>query len=139
MSKSFRDLVAFKRALEVVVFVYEVSGRFPSREMYGLVAQVRKAAIGIISNIAEGNGRLTYGEWRQFLSQARGSLFEVEAQLIAARELKYIDEPDLSHAQKLIGGTGRALTGLILWVRKRELATAKPRHRATAQPAHRSP
>ena len=72
--RQFHDLVAFKRALEVVVAVYDATATFPRREMYGLVSQIRKAAIGVISNIAEGQGRLTDGEWRQFLSQARGSL-----------------------------------------------------------------
>ena len=132
------DLVAFKRALEVVVAVYDVSANFPPREMYGLTAQVRKAAIGIISNIAEGHGRLTFGEWRQFLSQARGSLFEVEAQLTAAHALGFLPEPALLHVGKLINGTGRALSGFIKWVHKRELATAKPRNRVTAQPVQRT-
>ena len=102
--------------------------------MYGLTAQVRRASIGIISNIAEGQGRLTYGEWRQFLSQARGSLFEVEAQLITAHALGFLPESALLHLCKLIGGAGRALSGFIEWVQKRELATAKPRNRATAKP-----
>ena len=134
MPKSLHDLVAFKRALEVVVAVYDATANFPRREMYGLTAQVRRASIGIISNIAEGQGRLTYGEWRQFLSQARGSLFEVEAQLLTAHALGFLPESALLHLRKLIGGTGRALSGFIEWVQKRELATAKPRNRATAKP-----
>ncbi|HJQ36670.1 MAG TPA: four helix bundle protein [Thermoanaerobaculia bacterium] len=64
--RKFHDLVAFKRALEVVVAVYDATATFPRQEIYGLVSQVRKAAVGVISNIAEGQGRLTYGEWRQF-------------------------------------------------------------------------
>jgi four helix bundle protein len=106
--------------------------------MYGLVSQVRKAAIGVISNIAEGQGRLSYGEWRQFLSQARGSLFEVEAQMIAAHELMFLQEASLLHIRKLLAGTDRALCGLIEWVRKRERA-GKPGNRATGQPVQRTP
>jgi four helix bundle protein len=134
MVRSFRDLVAFKRGLEVVVAVYDVTATFPKHELYGLVSQMRRAAIGVISHIAEGEGRITTGEWRQFLSQARGSLFEVEAQVIAAHELRFIAEPEAHHILRLIHGTGRALTGLIKWVQRKELAAAKPRDRATAQP-----
>lgn len=133
MVKSFRDLVAFKRGLEVVVAVYDVTATFPKHELYGLVSQLRRASIGVISHIAEGEGRVTPGEWRQFLSQARGSLFEVEAQIIAAHELRFIAEAEMRHISTLIHGTGKALTGLINWVRRRELA-AQPRNRATAQP-----
>jgi four helix bundle protein len=135
--RQFHDLVAFKRALQVVVAVYDVTAQFPRRETYGLVSQLRKAAIGIISNIAEGQGRLSFGEWRQFLSQARGSMFEVEAQLIAAHELNFLQEASLHHVRKLLAGTDRALSGLITWVRKRERA-GKPGNRATGQPVHRT-
>lgn len=132
MKRSFHDLVAFKRALEVVVAVYDVTSSFPRRELYGLVAQSRKAAIGVISNIAEGCGRMTPGEFRQFLSQARGSLFEVEAQLIAAHELKFLDAESLSRTRRLIAGADRPLTGLMKWIRGREQA-----HRATGKPGDR--
>jgi len=87
MRKSFNELAAFQRAMDLVVIVYDVTSRFPSSEKFGLSSQLQRAAIGIISHIAEGQGRLTYGEWRQFLSHARGSLYEVEAQLLAARRL----------------------------------------------------
>jgi len=132
MAKSFHSLVAFKRGLEVVVAVYDLTERFPRREMYGLVAQLRRASIGVISHIAEGNGRITNGEWRQFLSQARGSLYEVEAQLIAANKLGFIGEAEVFHITRLINGTGRALGGLIKWVQKQEAAAKKPRDRVTA-------
>jgi four helix bundle protein len=96
------------------------------------VAQLRRASIGIISHMAEGEGRITFGEWRQFLSQARGSLFEVEAQLIAAHELKMLREAEMLHVTKLIHGADRALSGLIEWVRRRELQVKQQRNRATA-------
>jgi four helix bundle protein len=137
--RKFHDLVAFKRALEVGVAVYDVTASFPRHELYGLVSQVRKAAVGVISNIAEGQGRLTYGEWRQFLSQARGSLFEVEAQMIVAHELSFLPEASLRHVRKLLAGTDRALSGLIEWVRKRERLAGKPGNRATGKPLNASP
>ena len=95
------------------------------------MSQLRRASIGVISHIAEGEGRVTPGEWRQFLSQARGSLFEVEAQIIAAHELRFIAEAEMRHISTLIHGTGKALTGLINWVRRKELTAAQPRNRAT--------
>ena len=79
--KSLHDLVAFQRALDLTEVVYRESSVFPSEELYGLTSQIRRAAVGVVSQIAEGHGRVTYGEWRQLLSQARGSLFEVEARL----------------------------------------------------------
>jgi four helix bundle protein len=138
MNRGFRDLVAFKRGMEVVVAIYSVTEAFPKREMYGLVAQLRRAAIGIISHIGEGDGRITYGERRQFLSQSRGSLCEVEAQILAAHELNFLGEAEMLHITKLIHGTGRAITGLIRWVQQKELAAAKPRTRATANPGQRT-
>ena len=136
MAHSYRTSVAFKRSLEVVVAVYDVTAKFPKHELYGLTSQLRRAAIGIISQIAEGNGRATYGEWRQFLSQARGSLFEVEAQLIAAHELGFVAEAEHAWVTKLINGAGRAISGLMKWVRKQELAN---NHRVPACPRDREP
>jgi len=136
MSKSFQDLVAFQRAMDVVVAVYDVSSRFPSHEKFGLVSQVRRAAMGVPAQIAEGQGRLTYGEWRQFLSQARGSLFEVEAELLAAERLHFATADDLSECRIRIRRAGRALAGLIRWVQQRERATAKRKHAATQRPSN---
>ena len=138
MAKTFKDLVAFKRALEVVVAVYDATAKFPRAETYGLVAQLRKASISVISHIGEGQGRLTHGEWRQFLSQARGSMFEVEAQLIASNRLGFLREAELEHMTRLIRSAGRALSGLIEWVRKEEKRAKQPRNSATQQPAQRT-
>jgi four helix bundle protein len=135
MAKSFKDLVAFQRALDVVVAVYDVTANFPKEELYGLTPQMRRASIGVISDIAEGQGRLGYGEWRQFLSQARGSLFEVEAQCIAAERLHFLNEPELAELTRLIRRAGRALSGLIDWVRSKERSTKQPSNSATKQPA----
>ena len=90
--KSLHDLVAFQRALDLTEVVYRESSVFPSEELYGLTSQIRRAAVGVVSQIAEGHGRVTYGEWRQLLSQARGSLFEVEAQAITAKRLRFLAE-----------------------------------------------
>jgi four helix bundle protein len=94
MTQNIYDLSAFQRALDVVEAVYDVSSRFPADERYGLTAQIRRASYSVCSHLAEGQGRLTMGEWRQFLSRARGSLYEVEAQLLIARRLRFIEDSE---------------------------------------------
>ena len=128
----FHDLVAFQRAVDLTAQIYEITQAFPKQEMYGLTAQMRRAALGVPSNIAEGQGRLTYGEWRQFLSQARGSLFEIEAQATVAERLRFLTAEEHSRITVAIRKTGRALIGLIRWVKKQE--ASKPRNLATPQP-----
>jgi len=132
MKKSFHDLVAFRRAKELMLEVYAVTRAFPRDELYGLTSQLRRAAISVMANIAEGEGRSTRGEQRLFLSHARGSLFEIEAEVIAATELGYLDSSAAHHLVRTINGTGRALTGFMDWVRRME--AAEPRNRATASP-----
>lgn len=134
MSNSMHDLAAYQRAIELVVEIYEVSKSFPRDERFGLTAQIRRAAVGVPSQIAEGHGRLHYSEWRQFLSQARGSLFEVETQAILANRLGYLEEARYEQVDRAIRKTGKALVGLIRWVQQKERSAAKPRNRETPQP-----
>ncbi|HYR30134.1 MAG TPA: four helix bundle protein [Thermoanaerobaculia bacterium] len=139
MGRSYKDLVAFQRGMKLLVCVYEVTATFPRQEMYGLVAQLRRAAVSVVSQIAEGSGRLTYGEWRQFLSQARGSLFEVEAQCIAATALEFLSEADHALVQRHITRTASALAGLIRWVKARQSTTRQPDNQITRQPVTAAP
>jgi len=74
-----------------MVSIYQLTKTFPSDERFGLTQQLRRAAVSVVSNIAKGQGRLSDGEWRQFLSHARGALYEVQAQVIAAHRLEYTD------------------------------------------------
>ncbi|MGA8669035.1 MAG: four helix bundle protein [Terracidiphilus sp.] len=85
MNQSFRDLLVWQRAIQLTVAVYRLTRDFPREELYGLTSQVRRSAISVASNIAEGQGRLTAGEFRQFLGIARGSNFEVQTQVEIAR------------------------------------------------------
>ncbi len=78
MSYAYQDLVVWQKAMDFVIQIYEITKRFPREEAYGLSAQLRRAAVSIPSNIAEGQGRLTEGKVRQFLGHSRGSLLEVE-------------------------------------------------------------
>jgi four helix bundle protein len=118
--KTFEDLRAFQRALDLMVDVYQATERFPKHEFYGLTAQMRRAACSVVSNIAEGQGRLSYGEWRQMLSTARGSLYEVQAQVIASTRLSFFGEATAEHLKKRIRAAAQELSGLIDWVRRRE-------------------
>jgi four helix bundle protein len=77
MVQSYRELVAWNKAMELVTEIYRVTHTFPKEELFGLMSQLRRAAVSIPSNIAEGKGRLSKGEFRQFLGNARGSLAEV--------------------------------------------------------------
>jgi four helix bundle protein len=84
--KSHRDLIAWRKAIALVGEVYNITGQLPKYELYGLTSQVRRAAVSVASNIAEGHGRTTSGEFVQFLGQARGSLCEIETQIVIARD-----------------------------------------------------
>src|SRR5882762_292182 len=91
MGRSYRDLVAWQKAMKFVTAIYEVTQRFPSEERYGLTNQLRRASVSVPSNIAEGQARFSQKEFHHFLSQARGSLVEIETQLLIARNLKYLN------------------------------------------------
>jgi four helix bundle protein len=121
--KTFEDLDVFQRAVELSVTIYQTTASFPIDERYGLTAQVRRASVSVVSQIAEGQGRLTNGEWRQFLSQARGSLYEVQAQVILAQALDLIDAATHQRIRSAIIKVAKPLAGLINYVRRRE----KPR------------
>jgi four helix bundle protein len=101
MSNSHRDLEVWQLSLELVTRIYAVTQDFPRQEMYGLVSQLRRAAVSIPSNIAEGQGRLSAGEFRQFLGHARGSIMEVDTQLIIASRLGYVNVQQLSELSAL--------------------------------------
>jgi four helix bundle protein len=89
---SYQDLLVWQRAMDYVVICYELTRSFPKEENYGLTSQSRRSAVSIPSNIAEGHGRNTRGEYIQFLGVARGSLKESETQVILASRSKYISE-----------------------------------------------
>ena len=89
MSRSYKDFPSWTKTVELVKAVYEVTGSWPESEKFGLTNQIRRAAVSIASNIAEGFGRYDAGDKRHFLSIARGSTYEVEAQLILSRELGF--------------------------------------------------
>ena len=97
--------------MEFVTELYRVTRGFPNEEKFGLTSQLRRAAVSIPSNIAEGQGRLTRGEFRQFLGQAKGSLCEVETQFIIANNLGYLE--DLEPMLERLHEVARLLNGLL--------------------------
>jgi four helix bundle protein len=101
------------KAIDLVTHIYQDTASFPREEMFGLTSQIRRAAVSVPSNIAEGQGRLTSGEFCQFLGHARGSLYEAETQLEIAARLEYL--PRL-HVQRLLERSeevSRMLNGLL--------------------------
>ena len=113
MSDSYRDLVAWQRAMGPVKQVYELTNTFPQREIYGLTNQIRRCAVSIPSNIAEGKGRRSKREYYQFLCRARGSLFELETQLEIASNLEYLSSEAYSFVRDQASKVAKPLNGLI--------------------------
>jgi len=95
------EIVAWQRAVELVTHVYRVTKTFPNDERFGLTSQLRRAAVSVPSNIAEGQGRFSRGEFKQFLGHARGSLLEMETQITIATNLGYLDSRESIPARPL--------------------------------------
>ncbi len=125
--KHYQQLIAWQKAIALVTEVYSATKSFPRDEIYGLTSQIRRAAVSVPSNIAEGQGRATRGEFVQFLGHARGSLCEVETQVVIAANLHYI-EPDIRDMlSDRITELGRILNGLIASLEKRTVSTSSSR------------
>jgi four helix bundle protein len=125
MSSSYRDLRVWQRAMDLVLGVYKETRCFPKDELYGLVSQMRRAAVSIPSNIAEGKGRLTDRDRAHFFCQARGSLLELETQVLIAQGLNYVYEPRAKALVELSAELGRMLNSLIHSIRPTE-STSRP-------------
>jgi four helix bundle protein len=117
MAESFRDLIAWQKAMALVTEVYRATAAFPDRETYGLTNQLRRAAVSVPSNIAEGKGRYSRREFAQFLANARGSLCEVETQLEIGRNLGYLAADSFVEIEGQAREVGRVLNGLIKTIR----------------------
>ena len=124
--RGYRDLIVWQKAMELVTSVYEATSAFPRHELYGLTGQIRRAAVSVPSNLAEGHGRASRREFHQFISQARGSLMEVETQLEIARNLGYLSSADAAEVLAKASRVGRMLNGLRAWTESRESAEPTP-------------
>jgi len=113
MGKSYRDLVAWQKAMKLVSQVYDDTEHFPDRERFGLTSQIRRAAVSIPCNIAEGQGRRTKKEFHQFLGNARGSVMVVETQVLIALDRKFLDQVKANKLLEMLAEIGRILNGLM--------------------------
>jgi len=111
--RSYKDLIAWQKAMDLVELVYRHSSNFPKEEQYGLTSQLRRAVVSVPSNIAEGQGRSTTADFLRFLTIARGSLFESETQIMISERLNYLTNQQSSELADLIAETGRLINGLI--------------------------
>ena len=110
---SYRDLRVWQQAMKLALLVYKATEAFPKSEVYGLSSQMRRAAVSIACNIAEGKGRNTDRDFRNFLFHARGSLLELEIQMTLAQELRFLKEEQGMELLKKTAALGSGLTGLI--------------------------
>ena len=117
MSGTFKDLEVWKAAMELTARVYRLTAQFPREERYGLTSQMRRPAVSVPSNIAEGKGRASDKELIQFLCHSRGSLFEIETQLTIAEQLGYHTAEDYNAVQCEVARIGQMINGLIRSVR----------------------
>ncbi len=117
--QSFRDLVVWQKSIDLVTEIYQISRRFPKEELFGLTSQIRRAAVSIPSNIAEGRGKSSKGEFQQFLHHSRGSLAEVETQIIIAQNLGYLSKEETEQIIEMTSEVGRLLHGLITSIKKK--------------------
>src|SRR5437899_9495148 len=115
----YRDLIVWQDSMDLVVTVYRITATFPKEERYSLVNQLRRAAVSVPSNIAEGHGRSRTGDYLRHLSVAVGSLSEVETQVQISRRLEYIAEDDQSRLLDSCNAIAKMLGGLIRSLRKR--------------------
>jgi four helix bundle protein len=111
--KDYRELIVWQKAMDLVESIYRVTGEFPREEVYGLTSQIRRAAISIPSNIAEGNGRNTTRDYVHFLGMAYGSVKEVETQILIAERLRYVNASRGDELVNVTGEVARLISGLM--------------------------
>jgi four helix bundle protein len=118
MAQHFKDLIAWQKAMDLVVEVYRLTDTFPKREVYSLTDQIRRAAVSVPSNIAEGQAHFNKGEFLHFLRHSSGSLAELETQLLIAQRLDYADQTKVEALLKQVVEVGKILNGLINSLKK---------------------
>jgi four helix bundle protein len=126
--RGYRDLEVWQRAVDLVIEAYRVTKTFPAEERYGLTSQIRRSAVSIASNIAEGRGRQGLGGFLYHLSVANGSLMEVETQLLIAVKLGYVREATVEGVVRRCSEVGRMLAGLIRALKRRRATSGRSRY-----------
>lgn len=123
MAKSFRELKVWQASIEFSLTIYQLTSEFPKHELYGMTSQMRRAAVSIASNIAEGSARGTRRDFNQFVLIAKGSLCELQTQLIIANRLRYVSAQRIATAERQAQEIAQMLSGLSRYL---VAATAKP-------------
>jgi four helix bundle protein len=113
MITSYKDLLVWHKSMDLVIATYRLTDTLPSKEQFGLISQMRRAAVSVPSNIAEGYGRHSTGSYVQFLSMARGSLLELETQIELCIRLNYMQRIDSKDIQDAIFEISKMLSSLI--------------------------
>ena len=122
--RSYRDLLAWQKAMDLAELIYSSTRAWPKEELYGLIGQIRRAAVSVPSNIAEGQGRASTREFLHHLSIAYGSLCEVETQILVAQRLGYLSSASTEHILDQTADAGRVLNGLSRSLREKESLSA---------------
>ena len=112
--RSYQDLIVWQKSMEMVKLIYSLTKRLPKEETYGLSDQLRRAAVSIPSNIAEGAGRFNTKDYVHFLRIARGSKNEIETQLLICEQLGYLSKEDISVSLQLCDEIGKMLNAMLL-------------------------
>lgn len=112
-ARNYRELIVWQDAIKIAKQVYELTGKFPKQETYALADQIRRAAVSVPSNIAEGQARKSPGDFKRFLHIALGSLAEVDTQLVLAQEFGYLSKEDVDVMNEQIQNLRKKLYALI--------------------------
>jgi four helix bundle protein len=117
---SFKDLIAWQKGMELVAMIYDATEGFPAHEQFGLTSQLRRAAVSVPSNIAEGKSRYSNRDFVRFLRHARGSLAEIETQVLIAQQRQYLSAETTTKLSQKLDELGRIVSGLINSLNKAE-------------------
>jgi four helix bundle protein len=120
MASHYRELIAWQKAMDLVNAVYDATEAFPKREVYSLTDQIRRAAVSIPSNIAEGQAHYSNREFVHYLRHSRGSLAELETQILISQRRNYISDTQAAGLLKQTDEVGRILSGLINSLKRSE-------------------
>ena len=112
-TKHYQDLLVWQKSIDLAEAIYTVTKNYPKEEMYGIISQMRRCAVSIASNIAEGQSRGSSAQFAHFLSISKGSISELETQLFISKRLKFISEDEYNQVQNNLSEIGRMLNGLI--------------------------
>jgi len=118
--QDYKELLVWQKAMDLAAVVYQATADFPSTEKFGLRSQMQRAAVSVPSNIAEGQGRLTTGEFKHFLGNARGSLLELETQALLAERLGLLSADTCQDVQQRKNDVAKLLNGLIRSLERRK-------------------